>query len=515
MAAVMMSGGAVLLTILAAVLVGSEGAASIVLKCDEQCHCDTTVKGILKERRIVCNETGSEPVHLTEEVFLPKSREIISQVYVRVERSVGVTITEGFIAGWKGYPSSALDVWDVEFLSLPKNLNDPGKSNPLRHTFAGIGIKGCTVDELPRYLFSGKPKAGLRLIQSTVGIVRADAFSNVNALSYLEVEDSDIGIFKGPANETGRLVVTKEESIYGVWFHNSVIGRIESGVFNLTSFSVHGMLLDNVTIGRLDTDAVVMSNINLVLQNSSVADLQAGALRTEGGGTVRMKNNHIAAQPGALTHLKCSFTDHHITGNYIDVPFSDAEEPVVDSDSDEATNGTETSSEPSYTSPPYKSRTLYELASSRLKQVLDPTCVPYNLPRWATEAACGLQASPRAERQTSDLMYVVLYCLIGICVIAVIATVALSCGLVSSKNRRRRVPDKSPVVLMTQINDPLYEEASNFLMPPPVPAPIQFTPEGKGACGSSQDAATSPAWNGCSSGAPDNSRVENAYMNMR
>lgn len=508
MPAVMMPGVAALLTTLAVVLAGSEASNS--LKCNEQCHCETVVKGVVRERRIVCNETGSEPVHLAEEIFLTSAEETISQVYVRVEKSVRVTLTKGFITAWKGYPSSALDVWDVEFLSLPKNLNDPGHWNRLRHTFAGIGLKGCTVDELPRYLFSGKPKAGLRLIQSTVGIVRADAFSNVEMLNYLEVESSDIGIFKGPTTEPGRLVVSNMNSVTAVKFHNSVIGRIESGAFNLTSSVVHQMVLENVTIARLDTDAIVTSRINLVLGNSSVADMRPGALRTENGGNIRVRNNRIVAQPGALTHLKCSFSDHYITGNYIDIPFSGAEEPV-DSDSDEATNSTETSAVPSYTSSPYKSSTLYDLASARLKQVLDPTCVPHNLPRWATRTPCSLKGPPQTEKQSSDVMYIVLYSLIGICIIAVVAAIALSCVLVTSRNRRRRVPDHPPAVLMSQISDPLYEEASTFLMPPPVPSPIQFLPEGKGAASCSGTLGR----NGCGGDAQNNSRVENNYLFMR
>ncbi|XP_068218961.1 uncharacterized protein [Palaemon carinicauda] len=480
--------------------------ASKALSCEEECHC-VEQKGLTKEMRIVCNNTGSEPVHLAKEILSFPSSVRLYEVYVRVENSPHVTITEGFLTAWKAFHSSALDVWDVAYLSFPKNLPEKEFSDPLRQVFAGIGIKGCTLDELPRYLFSGKQKAGLRLLQSTVGIIQTDAFSHVETLRYLEVVNATIGIFKQPAAASGKYLSAGTSSSSGVQFHNSVIGRIESGAFNVSSANQE-MLFDNVTVGRLDTDAIVISQTRLILRNSSVGDMRSGALRTEDNGNIRVKNNYIIAQPGALTHLKCSYSDHHITDNHIVVAYSGAMEPV-EPDWDEATNATETI----FSS--YQEPTLVDMASSSLKQVLDPTCIPLNLPNWAIETPCrqvGI-SKPSISRENSRVMYIVLYSLIGICIIAIIACIALACILVNAKNRRPTTVN-SPAIVMSQINDPLYEEAAHFLIPsqsvPPVPPPVQSLPPGKEASCSGTFSR-----NGCAAGALSNARVENEYAAMR
>ncbi|XP_047481996.1 uncharacterized protein LOC125034286 [Penaeus chinensis] len=481
--------------------------AATELECNSSCSC--WVKGDFSEEyRVICNNTVDKHVRLTKKVFSVLPAPTFS-TYVRVEDVESLSVDEDFLEEWRSeFHSCAFDLWRAGSVDFPvvtsRHFAEP---SGFEHVFAGIGVISSTLNHLPSGIFRGKQEAGLRLQQSSVGVMPPGLFRGVGTLKYFTLESSRVGLFQGPAaGENGSLSLGGPKKV-AVRVQDSDIGFLGPGAFAFDSSEVKEVELTNVTIGSVAVGGVDLSgHAQLSISNSTVSDLQSGSLVLRGS-KLTIINSTVAARPSALQAFPCSYFNNHIVSNHIlvssPVPLPLEREKVVTD-----ANGTTTATQDDFSG--------RDLARWLLETVLDPSCVPYNLPEWAhSEEEDFLTLPPLGSPQVQDvppILHLGLYSFVGISMVALVIVVILACLLVRAKRRRPGHERRTPPIALSQLQDPIYEDAPFLALscaPPPVPPPTTLLRDKKDSGntklkGSCEGAAAKPK-----------GAVDNDYMVMK
>lgn len=364
-----------------------------------------------------------------------------------------------------------------------------------------------SLNHLPPGIFRGKQEAGLRLKQSSVGVVPPGLFLGVGALKYFALVSSRVGLFQGPpAGEGGSLTLGGPSKVAFLAL-DSDIGFLGPGAFAFNSSEVKEVELTNVTIGSVAVGGVDLAgHAQLAVSNSTLSDLQPGSLVLRGS-KLTIINSTVAARPEALRAFPCSYFNNHIVSNHIlvsaPVPLPLEREAVV---TDE--NGTATATQDDFSG--------RDLVRWLLEAVLDPSCVPYNLPEWArSEEEEFLTLSPLGSPQVQDvprILHLGLYSFVGVSMVALAIVVILACLLARAKRRRPGHERRTPPIALSQLQDPIYEDApflAQSCAPPPVPPPTTLLRDKK-------DAGNSKLKGSCEgAAAKPKGAVENDYMVMK
>lgn len=277
-----------------------------------QCQQNRIRSGIFVN--ITCDFMKKEDVLLTEEIY-PFRRTRAVSMYVRVSNAISVRVTEGFMGAWLGVPSAGLDLWHSGTVSLAPAPIIPSRFHSFR-TYAGLGLVGCHVPELPGRLLRNRHLASLRIKNSVMGTIHQGLLHNIRQLQYLVVQDSTVEVVKGSLSTGGTVTLSNvpHATWNGLILSNVTIKTVAADSFNLVyqhigqSDSVHKVEVQECQVGQLGTGALtVVGDIAVTIKGNVFTDLASQAFRINVTSDLKFEENvavraHYRSLEGIVCH---------------------------------------------------------------------------------------------------------------------------------------------------------------------------------------------------------------------
>lgn len=306
------SGGARCQLLLLVMVLAAWGEA-LVVRCPQASsqkpipppYC--TCSSLFNILSIKCDFQNKEAVKLTRELMEPFLNNSLKSTYVRIKSAISVYVTSQFMQAWHEVPSFAFDVWHGGNVTLEPT---PASATPTSLTFAGVGIVGCNIIEVPAKFIRDRKRGALRIKGSTVGVIRTGVIHNVEQMRYIVLENSVVGQVEGSIASEGYVTLSQRNvhSWNGLIINNTNIGIMAPGAFNITHHSdMESVEMLDCQVGLVGSRALAMAgDISVNIKRNVFNKLERQALKVEVTGTVNFDRNTIKSWDGdALEGFMC------------------------------------------------------------------------------------------------------------------------------------------------------------------------------------------------------------------
>ncbi|KAK3867183.1 hypothetical protein Pcinc_027333 [Petrolisthes cinctipes] len=287
-------------------------------------YCNCTRMGPILS--IKCDFQNKEAIKLTRGLLQPFLTPSLKSTYVRMKSTKSIYVTSQFMQAWHEVPSSAFDVWHGGNVTLESS---PAAEVPMVYnttSFAGVGIVGCNVTEIPARFLRDRQRGGFRIKSSNVGIIRAGFIHRIKEMRYIVLEKSVVGVVEGSVASEGFVTLSQRvvHSWNGLLITNTSIGVMAAGAFNLTHHVSSGgggrgiergekesdmesVKVVNSRVGRVGSKALAMTgDINVTIMKNVFEKLDRQALKVAVTGAVNFDQNIIRSWAGdALEGFMC------------------------------------------------------------------------------------------------------------------------------------------------------------------------------------------------------------------
>ncbi|KAK4291555.1 hypothetical protein Pmani_035615 [Petrolisthes manimaculis] len=271
-------------------------------------YCNCTRMGPILS--IKCDFQNKEAIKLTRGLLQPFLTPSLKSTYVRMKSTKSIYVTSQFMQAWHEVPSSAFDVWHGGNVTLESS---PAAEVPMVYnttSFAGVGIVGCNITEIPARFLRDRQRGGFRIKSSNVGVIRAGFIHKIKEMRYIVLEKSVVDVVEGSVASEG-FVTLSQRSVHswsGLLITNTSFGVLAAGAFNLTHHSdMESVKVVNSRVGRVGSKALTMTgDINVTIMKNVFEKLDRQALKVAVTGTVNFDQNIIRSWAGdALEGFMC------------------------------------------------------------------------------------------------------------------------------------------------------------------------------------------------------------------